>query len=306
MRFLGPAALIVLAVLFPASMTAAAAPAPVLVSPSDGRQFPPPFEGVTFVVNGEVDEPAGSLKIQITDADGTFSNTGSFQHESGVAEYVLEQVAPGGNRYRVTVPASEFESYGDTGELAFQAYRRLPAGTCPMVANTTTPDCFQESKTRSFGIIDPAGYGNHEPNNTSANATPQNDIFNSDCAYLETATDVDWYRINGISRKNFDLRVTLDNSADTDRWKPLGPKRRESADMSVSIYRATGMRKVASKHVAVGKTRVLKTRIAPRTAYLIAFRHAGNGFASAKAATNMAYFFKINFPSAFSDAEGCV
>jgi hypothetical protein len=296
------AVVVVLAVLVLAPLASAAPPAPVLVSPADGKEFPPTRgdtpRDVTFEVQGEADEPAGSLHIQIADADAEVDSKGSFQNEeSGVADYVLEQVAPGGTQYRVTVPGADFGSYSG-GELYWQAYRTLPAGSCT--------DCFQESaKPRTFQLLDPAGYGAYEPNNSAATATPFNDYFNNDCAYLEEPGDVDWFRIDGRSRA-VNLRLRLQNFADSDRWVPLKSRKRESADMKVVLYRANGKRKIASKHVKVGKSGVLKAKLRRKTDYLFAFRHAGNGFRSAKPATNMSYNFTVNLPGDFRDGQGCV
>jgi hypothetical protein len=293
---LTPAGLVVLALLVAAPVASAAPPAPVLVSPADGKQFPPPGGDVTFKVRGEADESAGSLHIQLADADASVDGKGSFESENGIADYVLEQVQPGGNLYQVTVPAADFESYSDPN-LYWQAYRTLPAGTCS--------DCFQESaKPRTFERLDPSGYGAYEPNNSAARATVFKDFFNTDCAYLEERTDVDWYSYKGAKR-GLDLRLRLENNADSDRWVPLKSRKRESADMSVAVYKAKGVRKVASKHVAVGKTGVLKTRMRAKVPYLFAVRHAGNGHKGAKPARDMGYGFHVNFPSSFSDANGC-
>jgi hypothetical protein len=297
------AAATVLAVAAPAASAAAPAPAPV--SPADGKQFPPPTpRPITFQVDAQPDEPAGSLHIEFTDADGSVSEVGRYQSDNGVDDYVLEQVEPGGTRYRVKVPASAFERYAEK-RFFWHAYRVLPDGSCTPVAGSSGQDCSQESDTREFEMLEPVGYGAYEPNDSPAKATPSKDFFNTDCAYLEKRTDVDWYRYGGSSRA-LKLRLRLDNYADSDRWVPLRSRRRESADMSVALYRASGVRKIASVHVPVGKTRVLKAKLKRGRAYLFAVRHAGNGFPKAKPAKDMSYGFKVNFPGAFSDANGCV
>jgi hypothetical protein len=299
LRRLTPAVLVVLSVLVAVSVATAAAPAPVLVAPSDGHEFPPPDNKgpVTFKVDGQADEPAGSLHIQIATADAEVDAKGSFQdEESGVDDYTLEQTAPGSTHYQVTVPAEDFARYSG-GELYWQAYRVLPEGSCT--------DCFQESaKPRTFELLQPSGYGAYEPNNSAAKATASTEYFNHDCAYLEEPTDVDWYRYKG-ARRGLKLRLKLRNWSDSDRWVALKSRKRESADMKVALYKEAGMRKVASRHVKVGKTGVLKATLRPKTPYLFVFRHAGNGFKSAKPAANMSYLFDINLPGDFSDANGC-
>jgi len=266
--------------------------APVLVAPFDGRQVPPPLRAVTFEVRARRIEAPGTLGIQFTDADGTVDRAGRFQAEGGVDDFRLEQVAPRSRRYRVTVPASAFQRYGDKN-LYWQAYRILPKGSC-------RPDCFQQSRGyRAFTMLEPIGYGNFERNDTPATATT--DFFNSDCAYLERRDDVDWFRHEGVPRP-MELRVVLQNWAGTDRWVPLGPPRKESASMSARVLEANGMRVVAARTVAVGKEATLRVPLAANTPYLIAFAHAGNGFASARPAANMFYRFRFNFPSDFDFA----
>jgi hypothetical protein len=281
-------------------------PAPALVSPADGREFPPPSpRDVRFVVKGQPDEGAGTLKIQLADADADVDGKGSFVSENGIAEYTLEQTEPGGNLYAVTVPAADFGSYSG-GELYWQAYRSLPEGSCTPTKTAGKFDCFQESKDpRTFQLLDPSGYGNYEPNDSAATATPANDFFARDCAYLEETGDVDWYAFNGRA-KAFDLRLRIFNDADSDRWRPLGSPKRMSADMSASVYAASNMRKVASIHVRVGKSKVLKERLRPRKGYLLAIRHAGNGNPKAKPAPDMSYRWRFNFRGAFDDVGGCV
>ncbi|HEX8375031.1 MAG TPA: hypothetical protein VF606_07615 [Geminicoccaceae bacterium] len=293
-------------VLAPSGAEAAAPPPPELVSPANGRDFPPPApRDVTFVVDGQVDESPGSLHIQFSDADVEVADDGSYQHESGVDDYVLEQVEPGGNRYSVTVPAEAFGRYGSSN-FYWQAYRVLSEPDCSAIANSSRRDCVQESdQRREFELLDPPGYGNYEPNNSPATATPRLEYSNQDCAYLEERTDVDWYRFDGRT-KAFGLRLRLHNDADSDRWVPLRSRRKESADMRVTVYRAKGLRKVASKHVRVGKSGVLKTRLRAKTAYLFAFRHAGNGFPKARPARDMSYRFEANLGGQFADAQGCV
>jgi hypothetical protein len=284
-----------------APAASAAPPAPVLVSPAEGKQFPPPLGDVTFEVDGQPDESAGSLHIQFTNADGTVDGKGSFQNESGVDDFALEQVAPGGARYQVEVPASAFDRYSD-GNFYWQAYRILPDGGCEPIAGSAQQDCFQESaESRTFERLMPTGYGAHEPNNSRTNAT--GDFFNTDCAYLEEKTDVDWYRFR--ARRSFELKLRLENNGDSDRWVPLRSRKRESADMSVSVYREKGFRRIGRRHVAVGKTGVLKTKVRARKVYLFAVRHAGNGFRAAKPAANLYYGFHINLGGDFSDANGC-
>jgi hypothetical protein len=300
-----PVFIVLLAALASAPLAfAAAPPRPVLVSPADGKEFPPPSpRDVTFKVKGQVDEAAGSLHIQLTDPDGEVAADGSFENENGVADYVLEPTKPGGSEYRVTVPATDFESYSDP-RFYWQAYRTLSEPDCTPIGTTGKRDCFQESaEPREFMLVQPAGYGSYEPNNSPATATSEDEYLNNECAYLEARNDVDWFRYDGSSRA-FELRLKLENTADTDRWVPLKSRKRESADMSVSVYKAKGVRKIASKHVAVGKTKVLKTKLRAKTAYLFAFRHAGNGFRSAKPAADMNYFFHLNLPG--NGGMGCV
>ena len=305
------AAVVVPAALAAASIADAAPPPPTPVWPSPDYQFRPPTRAVTFKVDGQVEEGDGALHVEFTDADGSIDETGRYQNdEGGVDDYALKQVAPGGNRYEVRVPASAFERYSG-GPFYWHAYRMLPAGSCTPVPNSTRQDCFQESEQRTFENSTPAGWGAYEPNDSARKATSSKDFFNHDCAYLEKRSDVDWYRY-ATGKHGFKLRFKLDNSADSsDRWKPLRSRRRESADMSVSLYRTKGHhhrargRKIASKHVPVGKTRVLRKKLRARTAYLIAVRHAGNGFRHAKPATDLQYFFDANFPGPFSDANGC-
>jgi hypothetical protein len=273
----------------------------VLTGPSNHREFPPPLRAVTFEVKGLRGEQAGTLGIQFTDADGTVDRTGRFRAEGGVDDYALTAISPGSRFYSVTVPASAFQRYGDK-HLVWQAYRLVPPSDCKSIPGSTTRDCFQQSAGyRELSLLEPTGYLNFEPDNTPATATTE--FFNSDCAFLEKTNDVDWFRHDGTP-KPLNLTVRLWNLGDTDRWKPLGPRSRESADMKATVYRADGMRVVAARHVPVGKKRVLRTRLAANTAHLLAFAHAGNGFPKAKPAANLHYRYSFNFPTDF-DFAGC-
>jgi hypothetical protein len=303
MRLLSPAALVVLSVLAAAPAASAATPPPTPVAPSAGHEYPPPLRAVTFKVEGQPQEQPGALRIEFTDPDGTRDETGRYQNdESGVDDYALQQVDPGGTLYRVKVPASAFRRYSDKN-FRWHPYRLLPAGSCTPIQGSMEEDCFQEGKQRRFSMLEPAGYGAYEPNNSRRRATPSTEFFNHDCAYLEKRSDVDWYRYR--TKHRLKLRLRLQNFADSDRWTPLKSRKRESADMSVSVYRGKSRHKLASMHVAVGKTKVLRTKLRAKRNYLFAFRHAGNGHKHAKHAANMSYAFDFNFPGPFSDANGC-
>jgi hypothetical protein len=276
-------------------------PAPVLVAPADGREIPPPMRAVTIKVKALPGERAGSLGIQLTDADGTVDREGRYRAEGGIDDYPLEAVAPGSADYTVTVPADAFRRYGDK-HLFWQAYRLVEGGDCRPISGSTMPDCFQESAgSREFTLLEPTGYLSYEPNDTRATAST--DFFPSDCAYLEKRSDVDWYRYNGAARP-VNLRFRLSNLGDTDRWVPLQRPSRESAAMAVRVYLFGRTRAVAAQHVPVGTRRVLKTRLAANKVYFIAIKHAGNGFPRARPAANLYYRFASNLPSEF-DFAGC-
>jgi hypothetical protein len=74
--------------------------------------------------------------------------------------------------------------------------------------------------------------------------------------------------------------------------------------MAVRVYRVGSRRAIAARHVPVGTRRVLKARLAARADYLIAIRHAGNGYPTAKPAANLHYRFDSNLPDEF-DFRGC-
>ena len=292
--------------LLAAAPAASAAPAPRPVKPADGHTFAPPVRGVTFVVEAEANEPDGSLHVEFTDADGSVGANGRYEHESGVDDYVLKPVEPGSNRYSVEVSRDVFRRYGG-GEFYWHAYRVLPNGSCPPIPGSGgAKDCFQESAQRTFSNSTPAGWDAYEPNNSAAKATGQSDYFNQDCAYLETRSDKDWFRFK--APRTFRLRLRLENFAGTNEWDSLGPPRRESGNLRVSLYRAKGRkagRRLASKRVPVGKQRVLRAKVRAKRRYLFTVRHAGNGHRRARPDKSIFYTFGINLPRDFADASGC-
>ena len=77
--------------------------------------------------------------------------------------------------------------------------------------------------------------------------------------------------------------------------------------MSVSLYRARakGRKRLARVHVKVGKTKVIRQKLRAKRTYLFAVRHAGNGHRHARRAINLQYYFDVNFPGDFRDANGC-
>lgn len=296
------AALALLAAAVPpaAAQGATPPPRPVLLAPQDGRQVPPPLRPVTFKVRARASERPDALRIQFTDADGTVDRTGRFHAEGGVDDFALRQVVPGGRVWAVTVPAETFQRYGDR-HLFWQAYRLLPPSQCRRIRATGRLDCFQESARREFELLDPVGWGNMEPNDTPQTATT--DFFDSDCAYLETTTDEDWLRHDGVPEP-MTLRLALDNTSDSDRWKPLAPPRRESASITATVLEADGLRTIAAINVPVGRREVLRAPLKANTPYLVAFRHGRNGFPTARPAANLSYRFALNFPSE-SDFAAC-
>src|SRR3954449_3488721 len=153
-RFALPAT-VLLAALAAAPAASAAPPRPVPIAPSPGHRFPPPVRAVTFTVEGQADEPPGTLHVEFTDSDGEIDATGRFQNEEGgVDDYVLKQVEPGGTRYRVRVPASAFERYGDQ-QFFWHAYRTLPAGSCTPVAGAAGPGGRPEAGGARGGALSP-------------------------------------------------------------------------------------------------------------------------------------------------------
>lgn len=126
---------------------------PSLRKPSDNATIKKRPGGVTFFVRARAKERAGSLGIQLADADARVRGDGSFvnpdEDESGeIDQFLLRRVKAGDTLYSVRVPNSVFSRYSDDN-FYWQAYRILPERRCRTMKNGKL-DCFQQSRVRAF------------------------------------------------------------------------------------------------------------------------------------------------------------
>ena len=257
----------------------------VLLSPNNEKTFQGQ-QGVTFRVQGQPDEPAGSLHIELGGDQGEnleYDADGLYDPDFSLAgTYELEPVEPGSDIYTVTVPASRFEpdNFHQDQYWFWHAYRTLPQGSCD-------PDCYQETEDRVFIIDDPWPYLADEPaNNKRSGASPLEEVSFGQ-GFLEARADRDWYRFRPTRRT---LRLDFDNAGCNEHC--AGRLRAsENGDMVVALYAKGSKQSLFKRRVNVGDDVVLRADVRRDTVYFLLVRRAKS---SKPAAENMEYGYWPN------------
>lgn len=275
------------AVAFAATAHGAPAP-PEMLTPADGAEIPPRTGAVTFTVEGRAKERTNALHIQIFNGETTSDRTGRITGGT-FSDFVLRQVG-NGTTYAVTVKPKVIRRF-DPDEILWRASRELPKRQCPRLKSGKR-DCFQESKSyHTFTYRNAKPLDKDEPNDTPETAKGS---LNSNCAYLETETDVDWVRLP-VSPTAYNLTVELT----VDTFTVFQPPSDKTTDVSAAVFAATDTATpLATQTVQRGDQQTLTVPAAANTQYLVRFAHG-----SPNAETYVGYEWLANVPG--NDGTDC-
>jgi hypothetical protein len=260
-----------LALIAPPAALAQAAPPPLaLLSPTDERTFDR-AQAVTFRVQGQPNEPAGSLRIELSVDDVLYDENGLYDRDDPyyAGTWELQPVEPGSDIYKATVPQSHFapDDFHSDQTWYWHAYRVLPGGGCD-------PDCFQETQDRVFYVEDAHPYLADEPHNNTRGDASRLEEVSFGQGFLEARDDRDWYRFRtrnyGPEVRRFTLQFQNLGCNEHCRRIPAG----ENGDMVVGLYRKGFKQALFKRRVNVGDDVVLRADVRRDTVHFLIVRHA--------------------------------
>jgi hypothetical protein len=270
-----------------------AAPMPPLqlLSPANWRAFGHPH-GITFRVQGQPNEAAGSLHIELGTDNGEeleFKKNGLYDPNwSLVGRWRLEQVEPGGDIYKVRIAKKRFlpDAYHQQQVWYWHAYRTLPEGSC-------NPDCYQVTRERGFTIDDPWPYLADEPENNTRSGSSPLEFVSLGQGFLETRQDRDYYRFRteAFGREVRPFRLDFDNDGCNEHCSGDIPDGEYGA-MVVALFRRHSDRPIFKQRIRVGQFEIFRAEVRRDRRYVLLVRHAYSG--DGRAAKNLEYGYWPN------------